>query len=472
MGILSFFKKILVPEEPIAGLEISDSRLRLVLLGLNKQDKSVITREYTEFPLPSGVINNGELKKPDKLFSALLELKKKLKIQVDYVVASIPADKIYTKLLSFPKNIEGQKLEEAIKLAIDFQLPLKPGESYYSWEIFSDDGSQEVFIAEARKKIVDPYLECLHKSFHLVALEFPAESFARAAAGEKDESMLLKITNQTSQNFFIIKNSVIRFSRSISQDILDKKSKKDQEKISAFYESSSGEKISRLLNLGQEAWGIKKEINFTAPNDGKWLIALGAARRGLIPRYEDDFISLSPISAQKAYKYHKAISFTSIITKSIVGLSIFFTAAFIGTWILMIALQQQASQKTDDLSNLPAMPDLTSVEQKIQQANALISATAETLKSSPRWSGFIGELQKLIIPGIKINSLNLPSPKEAITISGMAENRATLNKFRDTLKASDLLYDVKLPLTNLEQKKDIPFTISFLLKNPESMYLR
>jgi hypothetical protein len=54
-----------------------------------------------------------------------------------------------------------------------------------------------------------------------------------------------------------------------------------------------------------------------------------------------------------------------IITKLIVGLSIFFTAAFLGTWILMITLQQQSSAKTDDVGNLPVMPDLAAVEETI-----------------------------------------------------------------------------------------------------------
>jgi Tfp pilus assembly protein PilN len=472
MRFLSFLKKILVPEEPIAGLEISDSRLRLVLLGLNKQDGSIVTREQAEHALPSGVIVNGELKKSDKLFLALTELKKKFKTPIDYIVASIPADKIYTKILSFPKNVEGAKLDEAIKLAFDFQLPLKSDKAYFSWEVFSGESAQEVFVSEAEKKTIDPYLECLHKIFNLVALEFPAESFARVSSGEKDEPILLKITNQTSQNFFIIKNGVVRFSRSIGQNSPDKKSKKEAEKIIAFYEASSEEKVSHILNLGQDPVGIKKEINFSGPSDSGWLIALGAARRGLIPRYQDNFISLSPISAQKAYKYHKAVSFVSIITKLIVGLSIFFIAAFMGTWVLIITLQQQAAQKTDDLSNLPAMPDLNAVEQKIQKADSLILTTAGILKSSPRWSGFIDEFQKLITDGITVNSLSLPSPEETITLTGLAKNRSILNKFRDSLKSSDLLKEVRLPLTNLEQREDIPFTISFQLKDPKSIYIK
>jgi len=151
-------------------------------------------------------------------------------------------------------------------------------------------------------------------------------------------------------------------------------------------------------------------------------------------------------------------------------LSIFFIAAFLGTWILMIALQQQDAQKTDSFSSLPSMVDLGPVEAKIQNANSLISATADILKTSPRWSGLITELQNSIIKGVIVDGISLPAPEGTMTITGMAGDRNTLNQFRDKLKTSAILTNINLPLTNLDQKADIPFTISFELKNPSLLY--
>jgi Tfp pilus assembly protein PilN len=118
------------------------------------------------------------------------------------------------------------------------------------------------------------------------------------------------------------------------------------------------------------------------------------------------------------------------------------------------------------------MPDLTAVEQKIQNANELISTTAGILKTSPRWSILLDELQASVIDGITINSLSLPAAEDTITLTGLARDRATLNQYRDKLKSSPMLQDVKLPLTNLEQREGIPFTMSFMLKNPNSIYLK
>lgn len=472
MNFLSFLKKILVPEEAIAGLEITDSNLRLVLLNLDKKTGLISVKEHLERPLEPGIIVNGEIKDTAKLYSALLDFKKNLMPPVDYIVASIPSDPIYSKILSFPKSIEGVKLDEAVKLAVDFQLPYKSAEAYCSWEACADEASQKVFVAEAQKNIIDPYLECLRKAFHLIALEFQADSISRAASLEKNKAILLKITSQTSTGFFIIKNQAIIFSRILSNRLPEKKLQEEPEKILSFYESAANEKISRIIDLNQNPIAIGEKIEFPEQNKNPWLAALGAAERGIIPRSEDNFVSLSPISPQKAYKYHKAVGFSSIMTKLIIGLSIFFTAAFLGTWILMITLQQQETGKTDDLSNLPSMPDLTAVEQKIQTANALISTTAGILKTSPRWSILINELQSSVIDGITISSLDFPSAEGVITITGLAKDRPTLNQFRDKLKSSAMLKDVRLPLTNLEQREGIPFTISFQLSNPALIYLK
>jgi len=470
MDYLSFFKKILVPEEPIAGLEISDSNLRLVLLSLDKKTDLISTRQNSQQALAAGIIEGGVVKDAAKLRQALLDFKKTLNPPVDYVVASIPADLVYVKKLAFPKNLEGQNLIEAIKLAVDFQFPFKSADAYCSWEINDSQNPQQVFVAEALKKNIDPYIESIRPAFNLVALEIQPASFARAAVLEKEKPVLLKIDSQSGAGLFIIEDGEIIFSRLITNDVPENKLRDETSKLIDFYEADAGEKISQIIDLSQNAIAIDKKINFPKQENSLGLVALGAAQRGLIERRVDNFISLSPISPQKAYKYHKAVSFTSIMTGLSIGLSIFFIVAFLGTWILMIALQQQDVQKTDAFSSLPSTADLGGVETKIQNANELIITTAGILKTSPRWSGLITELQNSIIKGIIVDGISLPAPEGTMTISGMAGDRDTLNLFRDKLKTSAILTNINLPLTNLDQKSDIPFTISFDLKNPSLLY--
>jgi Tfp pilus assembly PilM family ATPase/Tfp pilus assembly protein PilN len=473
MDSLSFFKKILVPEEPIAGLEITDSHLRLALLSLDKKTGLLNTRQYIEQPLEPGIIAGGKVTNPEGLCSALSYFKKNLKISVDYVIASIPSSGIYAKTITFPKNIEGEKLNEAIKLAVEFQFPYKINDVYCAWEIDSSVNPQKIFVAEAPKNVIDPYLECIRKVFNLVALEFHAASFSRVAALEKNKTFLLRISNLNSTNVFIIKNKAINFSRTLEySNFPENNLPKELEKIINYYESSAKENVSAIISIPEESVPLDEKIKFHELNNGRWLVALGAALRGITPRREDNFISLSPISAQKAYNYHKAISFTSIMTGLAVGLAIFFIIAFLGTWILMISLQEASLNKTDAFNNLPSTIDLTAVETRIQNANSLTSITADILKNSPHWSILISELQNLIIPGITIESLSLPSAEGVFSFSGAAANRLTLNQFRDKLRSSVMLKNINLPLTNLDQEENIPFTISFELKNPASLYLK
>lgn len=104
---LSILKKIILPREPIAGLEITDASIRLVLLNLDEKTKAITTEESAEQPLASGIIVNGAIKDSIKFDLALLKLKKSLKFKISYIIVSIPSDAVYTKILSFPNRVLG-----------------------------------------------------------------------------------------------------------------------------------------------------------------------------------------------------------------------------------------------------------------------------------------------------------------------------------------------------------------------------
>jgi len=122
-------------EEPIAGLEISDSFVRLVLLEKNDETQKPELRFSAEEPVAEGAIVDGRVKNPQALEKALKNLESKLRLPIINVIVSAPANFIYAKTLNFPYSIAGEKLDEAIDLAISFQLPLPRSELYVSWEI-------------------------------------------------------------------------------------------------------------------------------------------------------------------------------------------------------------------------------------------------------------------------------------------------------------------------------------------------
>ena len=135
--------KLFTRDEPIAGLEISDSCLRLALLGIVKEkikakqgekEETIEVKALGEKTLKEGIIVGSEIKKKEDFIAGLNELLKDIKPRVRYAIVSIPADKIYSRLYSFPKTLGGEKLEETMKLTVGFRLPINLEDVYLDLE--------------------------------------------------------------------------------------------------------------------------------------------------------------------------------------------------------------------------------------------------------------------------------------------------------------------------------------------------
>jgi len=174
------------------------------------------------------------------------------------------------------------------------------------------------------------------------------------------------------------------------------------------------------------------------------------------------------LGTEEAYEYHKAIVFSSLLGDMAIGLSVFFSAAFIGAWFLILILQQNLIVPSSKSSGTLALPaDTVSIENRAANFNSLIAATGQIVANSTRWSVVLEEIHTKLVPGIAINTASLDLP--ALSISGVAKNRNQLNLFKQSLESSSLFINVVLPLTNLNQKDNIPFSISFKLKDPNSI---
>jgi len=45
-----------------------------------------------------------------------------------------------------------------------------------------------------------------------------------------------------------------------------------------------------------------------------------------------------------------------------------------------------------------------------------------------------------------------------------------LNQFKKTFQESPMFFEVELPIANIEQKSEIPFSLSFRIKEPANLY--
>ena len=465
--------RLLTHEELVAGLEISDTYLRLAILEIQKTSGAMDATTLIDEPIPTGIIVNGIVKDATGLQNALQSLLKRAKRKIHYAVVSLPSDTTYTKIFSFPKALEEEKINESMRLTAGYQLPLKQEDVYIDWETLSSShpDKKEVALAAMPKTVVDKYLEALDKAgLKPVAMEYHILSLARVTPKEKS-STLVVLSGATSTTLAIIEDGIARFMRIVPEQFGGRKTLPEEtRKIAHFYEVESGES-PKILEVG----GIPLVGSFTREtvektHGGNWLVVIGAAVRGMLPRSEDAINSLMPMGTERAYEYQKAIVFSDFFVNLVVGLSIFFVVSYGATWSIMVTLQRNAMGEFARISTLPIPADAAILEARAQKLNEALTVSSDIIRRFPRWEIMLEYVKRSMRPGIVISQLSLPSPEASFTMSGIADTRAILNEFKASMESIPEFMNVKIPVTSIDKKTNIPFTVSFQLKDPQLLY--
>lgn len=109
-------------------------------------------------------------------------------------------------------------------------------------------------------------------------------------------------------------------------------------------------------------------------------------------------------------------------------------------------------------------------EVAIANANEIVRLLA---KKDPveEFSHIIEELEQLTGANITIQSFQIGrtgNVLDPIVISGVANSRLELSRFRDAIEASEFFKSAALPLSNLAKDRDIPFTITITPESTET----
>lgn len=484
------FLNLLIKEKRVAGIEVSDSIVRIVFLRprkkkfnklekvdkLKKLENQKGSRDelvLIEEPIAPNLIENGAVVDKAMLGKALKGIWAKANLGTNYAIISIPDDKVYSRIFSFPKTIDGPRLIEAMDLAIGFQLPIKIESAYLDWE--KVEGSaifNEILFSTVPRNIVQAYLEAFEiAGIKTLALESHLASVARTVKTENGVTTIFTKKTPDGATVFAIKDGALRFSRTLpSRFITDDKIPAEVEKtISALASETKGPVVeANLLDVSMRD-DYLEHSSAPAPSS-KWVVALGALVRGQIPEGKDNLISLLPVGTEEAYAYQKAITVASLVRNMTIGVSVFFVLAFLATYLFMLSLARNTSQAITTLSESTISPELLAQEARIKNVNALTETAIAILDTAPLWSAVIDEVNARAIDGITISNFGAPAITEKMSLSGTAKNRATLNQFKKSLQSSVLFTEIEIPLANLELKENIPFSASFRIKDPGTVY--
>lgn len=459
---------IISNDKAIGGLEIADDGFRFSRI---KRDKSGLTVEL----LFEEKINESEaLTGETAITSKLVKFIKQH--DLEYVIVSVPANHVYLKTYDFNANLSNDKVNEAMRLNVDLQLPKKNEEIFCDWMTINDSETEgkTILLAYILKGYVRSLISKIkNTNLKIIAIESHQLSLARSIKQAKDEVTLVIERGAALISFYLIKNNNVLFSESRPNEFIGKELDKEINKV-INYQDFQGVTINNLILIGPfseaeikklpiKPSGLKLVDELKSVKDSKWAITLGAALRGAIPRKDDKIISLMSIDTEQAYHQEKANGTTTLIISISITLSIFFAGIFLAAWYFMLTLQNNYNQRISAF-NTASSETADSISDKANAFNNLISQTSTLIKEEVAWSKIITEIKNKTTSDIVINNISLPSADGQLSITGIAANREAINKLKTSFEGSDIFTEINIPLNNLGKKVEIPFSMTFKLK--------
>lgn len=205
----------------IIGVDISDSSIEI--LGLKKIFRGPRVSSYNRMVLPSGVISDGNILRPEALSEALEYLLRTAKprgLSRALCVVSLPDSQIFSSILHLPSSLYGASLRQAVLYEFETSYPLRLSEHYFDYCVVRNDRySQDVLFVAAPRHLVQNYFDTLYAS-HLLPIAFDIESFSigRAFLGKQDRhaSVIIADLGTRSTNITVYSNNTPQIVRLIS----------------------------------------------------------------------------------------------------------------------------------------------------------------------------------------------------------------------------------------------------------------
>lgn len=245
------------------GLDISDHSLKCLQISLHN---TMEVGYFGEMEIPDNVITSGEIKNEGELIKIMRGwfAREKRKIGSRFVIASLPEEKSFVRLIQVPK-IKKEDIANAIRWEIEANIPLSIDEALYDYEVieppYPAEDHLDVIITAFPKKIVESYVRVLEGAGLIpLALELESQAIIRSIIPELEthQAGIVVDIGRERTSFTIFSDGII-FTTTI-------------ELGGIIFE----ENIAKALNVNLEkADAIKKAVGMDkAQHDGKVFQAL------------------------------------------------------------------------------------------------------------------------------------------------------------------------------------------------------
>ena len=470
-------------------------------MSLKKTSKG-IKREFIQRQiLPLGTIEKGELKNEKEFIKAVQAcfdaVSKKYIKKYPNIIAAIPDGQVYAAALDFPDALEADEIDDALTMNAPIKLPYPLETTYYDKEslIPVKNGRQEFLFAQIPKKIADAYLAALEKiGLTAVVLGYTNASVLRALKFSDDDPVIVIRDCESGWQISCVAKKQARILSRVP-DSLDSKTPKYEivskaiENLLYYAETEFGLMPKKALYIGgnkamsaKTSLAIEKDlknkgldISFLPlkesikpeilnlekeENLSDLLPAYGLGLRSLISRDEDTMISLLPVGTEEAYKvkgniiYARTMAFA--VSFAAVALAIVFGIVF----LFLKSVGTQLHTNFQQSSSQPLMKGVQNLEAQVADFNSLLSMIDQAANGKNAISPAISDLQKMIVPGIILNNIQILSLDSPIMISGTAQTRDQAIIFKENIEKSEKFADVELPLSTLKSENNVSFQIT------------
>jgi len=200
------------------GLDIGSQNLKIAQIEKNGKEANLLA--FGSFPAPPrGLLSESEADLT-ALAEAIKKLQQEAQVKTKNVATALPQDKVYTKLVTFPKLSE-KELKSAIKWEAEQYVPIPLDEATIDYQVIDEvkEGKKiktEVLLVAAPKRMIEKLIRVLRAAdLNPVSLETEIFALARSLVSPDSESVLLVDLGARATDMAVVEGSQLVFTRSV-----------------------------------------------------------------------------------------------------------------------------------------------------------------------------------------------------------------------------------------------------------------
>src|SRR3989344_7209103 len=208
-------RKIFDPIPHPFGLDLSDLSVKVV--HLNPEGKGNRMRSFGSAEIAQGAMVDGEILKPEVVVEAIRKAVRKAgpkKITTRKVNCSLPETKAFLRIVSIP-TMKEEEVREAIKWAMEANIPMPIEEVYYDWQILEQQFEKKsknmnVLVVAVARTVVDQFVSVLEDAgLDIFGLEIESIAQARSLLNQKQKNTTLIIDIGDRRTSFLIAHDFV-----------------------------------------------------------------------------------------------------------------------------------------------------------------------------------------------------------------------------------------------------------------------